>query len=102
MESDSLPQPGDRSRVLRSSANEKQGAHMSRSARVAQIGLWLAIAGGLALALAPVGYRGGWWSLRVSLFYLLGGAIAIGALAVVVSLVGAFLTRRTPQAQGFR
>src|SRR5882762_8507668 len=75
---------------------------MSRSARVAQVGLWLAIAGGLALALAPVGYREDWWSLRVSLFYLLGGAIAIGALAVIVSLVGVFLTRRTPGMQGFR
>jgi hypothetical protein len=75
---------------------------MSRSARVAQVGLWLAIAGGLALALAPVGYREDWWSLRVSLFYLLGGAIAIGALAVIVSLVGMFLTRRTPGMQGFR
>ncbi|HUL12320.1 MAG TPA: hypothetical protein VLU73_09140 [Methylococcaceae bacterium] len=42
--------------------------HLDLSARVAQIGLWLVIIGGVALALAPVGYRMSWWSLRISLF----------------------------------
>jgi len=74
---------------------------MSRSARVAQIGLWLAIAGGIVLALAPIGYRMGWWPLRVSFYYLILGAVVIGALAVIVSLLGAFLTRRTSGARGF-
>lgn len=74
---------------------------MSRSARIAHIGLWLAVLGGIALFLAPVGYRMAWWPLQVSLFYLLGSAIVIGALAVIVSLVGAFLTRRISGAPGF-
>jgi hypothetical protein len=74
---------------------------MARSARVAQIGLWLAITGAIALALAPVGYRMGLWPLKVSLFYLVGGAIVLGALALVVSLIAVFLTRRTSGAPGF-
>src|SRR5882724_479640 len=69
-----------------------KGTAMSRSARVAQIGLFLAIAAGIVLALAPIGYRNGWWPLRFSLYYGLVGAAAIGAVAVIVSLVGAFLT----------
>ena len=68
---------------------------MSRSARVAQIGLGLAAVGALVLALAPLGYRMGWWPLRISLYYGIGGAAVIGALALIVSLVGVFLTRRT-------
>jgi uncharacterized protein (DUF1499 family) len=74
---------------------------MSRSERIARIGLWLAIAGGIMLALAPVGYRGGWWPLRFSFYYLMGGAVVIGVLAVIVSLIAAFLTRRTSGAPGF-
>src|SRR5262245_873729 len=74
---------------------------MARSATVSRVGLWLAIIGGVVLALAPIGYRMGWWPLRFSLFYLLIGAIIIGALAVIVSLVGAFLARRVSGAPGF-
>jgi hypothetical protein len=74
---------------------------MSPSVRVAQVGLGLAIAAAIALALAPLGYRFGWWSLSVSFYYLIGGAIIVGALALVVSLAGAFLTRRGPGARGF-
>jgi hypothetical protein len=73
---------------------------MSRSARVAQIGLWLATAGAIALAIAPIGYRMGLWPLTVSMFYLIGGAIVLGALALVVSLIAVFLTRRTSGAPG--
>ncbi|HTT14025.1 MAG TPA: DUF1499 domain-containing protein, partial [Burkholderiaceae bacterium] len=46
-------------------------------------------------------YRLSWWSLRVSLFWLLGASIVLGALAVLVSLVAAFLARRFSGAQGF-
>lgn len=74
---------------------------MTRSARVAQLGLWIAIIGAIVLALAPVGYRMGWWPLRFSLYYGVGGSIVIGALAVIVSLVGVFLTRRVSGAPGF-
>jgi hypothetical protein len=74
---------------------------MSRSARVAQIGLWLAIVGAIALALAPIGYRLGLWPLKISLSYLTGGAIVLGALGLVVSLIDVFLTRRTSGAAGF-
>jgi len=74
---------------------------MSRSERIARIGLWIAIAGGIMLALAPIGYRGGWWPLRFSFYYLMGGAVVVGALAVIVSLIAAFLTRRTSGARGF-
>jgi len=74
---------------------------MTRSARVAQVGLWIAIVGVIWLALAPVGYRMGWWPLRFSLYYGVGGTAVIGALAVIVSLVGAFLTRRVSGAPGF-
>jgi Protein of unknown function (DUF1499) len=75
---------------------------MSRSARVAQSGLLLAIAGAVVLALAPLGYRLGWWPLRVSFYYGMGGALVIGAVAVIVSLAGAFLTRGAPAAAGLR
>lgn len=74
---------------------------MTASARVAHVGLWIAIVGAIVLALAPVGYRMGWWPVRFSLYYGVGGALAIGALAVIVSLVAIFLTRRTPGAPGF-
>ena len=74
---------------------------MSRSARVAQIGLLIAIATAVVLALAPLGYRMDWWPLRISLYYGIGGAALIGAVAVIVSFLGAFLTRRTPGAHGF-
>jgi len=74
---------------------------MSRSARVAQIGLWLAIIGGIVLALAPIGFRMSLWPLRWSLFYFLPAAIIIGALAVIVSLIGAFLARRVSGSPGF-
>lgn len=73
---------------------------MSRSVRVAQVGLGLAIVGAIALALAPLGFRLGWWPLRVSIYYLIGGALFIGALALIVSLAGAFLTRRGPTGFG--
>lgn len=73
---------------------------MSRSVRVAQVGLGLAIVGAIALALAPLGFRLGWWPLRVSIYYLIGGALFIGALALIVSLAGAFLTRRGPAGFG--
>jgi hypothetical protein len=69
---------------------------MSAGARLARIGLALSIVGAIALALAPLGYRMGWWSLRISIYYLIGGAFALGALAAIVALVGAFLTRRAP------
>jgi uncharacterized protein (DUF1499 family) len=42
-----------------------------------------------------------WWPLRFSLFYLLIGAIVIGVLAVIVSLIGAFMARRVSGAPGF-
>jgi hypothetical protein len=74
---------------------------MTGRARVAQAGLWIAIAGGIVLALAPLGYRMGWWPLRFSLYYGVGGALAIGAVGLVVSLVGLFLTRRPSGAPGF-
>jgi len=74
---------------------------MSPRARVAQIGFLLAVIGGIALALAPIGFRMAWWPLRVSILYLIGGALVIGALASVVSLIAAVLTRRAPDRQGF-
>lgn len=74
---------------------------MTGRARVAHVGLWIAVVGGIVLALAPVGYRLGWWPLRVSLYYGVGGALAIGAVGVIVSLVGLFLTRRPSGAPGF-
>ena len=74
---------------------------MTRTARLAHAGLWIAIIGGIVLALTPIGYRMGWWPLRASLFWLIPGSILIGALAVIVSLVAAFLTRRISGAQGF-
>src|SRR5262245_27986588 len=74
---------------------------MSRAARIAQIGLLVAIIGGIVLALAPLGYRLGWWPLRTSLFWLIPASIVIGVLAVICSLVAAFLTRRVSGAQGY-
>ena len=73
---------------------------MSRRSSVGNAGLWLAVIGGVVLALAPIGYRMSWWPLRVSLLYLLIGAIVIGVLAVIVSLVGAFLARRVSGTPG--
>src|SRR5262245_59912407 len=94
-------QPADQARVLRCTAPGKEETTMPRSARVAQIGLLLAIVAAIVLALAPIGYRMGWWPLRVSFYYFLLGAIIVGAVAVIVSLVAAFLTRRTSGAPGF-
>jgi len=74
---------------------------MSRSALVAQVGLLIAIAAAIVLALAPVGYRMDWWPLRISFYYGIAGAVVIGAVAVIVSIVGVFLTRRTAGARGF-
>jgi len=74
---------------------------MSISTGFARAGLWIAIVGGIVLALAPVGYRLGWWPLRSALYYGVGGAAGIGALAVIVSLIGVFLTRRAAGAPGF-
>jgi hypothetical protein len=73
----------------------------SFSSRIARAGLWIAIAGAIVLALAPVGYRLGWWSLRIALYYGVGGAAVIGGVAVIVSLVGAFMARRAAGASGF-
>ena len=74
---------------------------MSRRARLAYTGLWIAVVGGFVLALAPAGYRLGWWPLRVSLLWLIPASVVIGALAVTVSLVAAFLARRYSGARGF-
>lgn len=74
---------------------------MSAGAQVAKVGLGLAVFGGIVLALAPVGYRMSWWPLRTSIYYGIGGAMMIGATAVLLSLVGLFLTRRGAGAPGF-
>ncbi len=74
---------------------------MPTRSRIASAGLLIAIVGGIVLALAPVGYRMGWWPLRVAFYYGVAGAVVIGGVAVIVSLVGAFLARQAPGAAGF-
>jgi uncharacterized protein (DUF1499 family) len=71
------------------------------SSRIARAGLCIAVLGGIVLALSPIGYRMGWWPLRVALYYGILGAAIIGGIAVIVSLVGVFMTRRSPGAAGF-
>lgn len=63
----------------------------SRSA--AGLGLALAAAAVLLLALGPVGWRAGWWSLRVSLVDMLTYAGYLGLAALVVSVVAVVLGR---------
>jgi uncharacterized protein (DUF1499 family) len=74
---------------------------MTRNERLARAGLWIAIIAGVVLALSPIGYRMGWLPLRVSLLWMIPAAVLIGALAVVVSLVAAFLIRRVSGSHGF-
>jgi MFS family permease len=74
---------------------------MPISSRIARAGLWIAIAGAIALALAPVGYRMGAWSLGVAFYYGIGGATVAGGVAVIVSLIAAILARRAAGAAGF-
>ena len=55
---------------------------MTRAERLAHAGLWIAIIAGVVLALSPIGYRMGWLPLRVSLLWMLPGAVLIGAFLV--------------------
>jgi len=68
---------------------------MATGARIARIGLALAMIGALAMVLSPAGYRAGLWGLRFSFYYLLGAAIVVGLLAAIVSLIGLFRLRRS-------
>ena len=60
-----------------------------------RLGLLLAIIAVVLLALAPIGWRGGWWPYRFSLLSLMGysayfgiAAVIVSVLALVISFVG--------------
>lgn len=60
---------------------------------LARIGLGLALASALAMALSPLGYRLGLWGTTVALIYLVGAGVVVAGLGFIVSLVAAFRTR---------
>jgi uncharacterized protein (DUF1499 family) len=59
---------------------------MSWSQTAALMGLCSAILSLLLLALAPVGWRAGWWHFRFAFTWLMTASAAAGAAAVIVSL----------------
>jgi hypothetical protein len=64
----------------------------SRSARTVlrfapRIGLLLAVIAVVLLALAPIGWRGGWWPYRFSLLSLMAYSAYFGIAAVIVSVL---------------
>jgi len=56
-------------------------------------GCLIALAALVALALAPLGTRAGWWTFRTG-FTLLRWSVYLGAAGAVISLAGGALTRR--------
>ncbi|HVK55666.1 MAG TPA: DUF1499 domain-containing protein [Burkholderiales bacterium] len=54
---------------------------------LAPLGFWLAIASATALALSPIGYRFGWWNVRVALLYLVTGGVALAIVALIISAI---------------
>jgi uncharacterized protein (DUF1499 family) len=52
-----------------------------------RLGLLLAIIAVVLLALAPIGWRGGWWPYRFSLLSLMGYSAYFGTAAVIVSVL---------------
>ena len=51
------------------------------------LALFLAIAATALLALAPLGWRAGWWHLRVAFYYLMPGAAYCGLAAVALAVL---------------
>jgi len=68
--------------------------------RIARIALVTAILGGVALALAPVGYRLGWWGLHFAFYYGLGGALVVSCIALLLALGAAIVAVRTAERHG--
>jgi uncharacterized protein (DUF1499 family) len=60
---------------------------------LATLGFWLAVACAIAAIASPVGYRLGWWDFRVALLTIVKWATIGGAVAFVISLLAAFLSR---------
>ena len=59
------------------------------------VGLLLALLAVILLALAPLGYRAGWWPYRVSLTYLMPYAGYVGVAAAVISAAALIFGFRT-------
>src|SRR5207237_9090 len=55
--------------------------------RLGQLGAGLALVALVMLALAPLGWRAGWWHFRTSFFYLMTYGAYVAAAAAVVSLI---------------
>ena len=68
--------------------------------RIALGGFVLALLAGLTLLLAGGGYRLGWWDFRPGLTLFRWAAYG-GAVAVILSLLGLFLTRSGSARRGF-
>jgi uncharacterized membrane protein len=52
-----------------------------------RLGLLLAVIAVVLLALAPIGWRSGWWPYRFSLLGLMGYSAYFGIAAVIVSVL---------------
>ena len=76
------------------------GPRADMQSRYARYGFWLAIVCAVAALLSGIGYRLGWWPLRIGfdmLRYAAYGAIA----ATVIGTLGAIVTRPGTPRRGF-
>jgi len=73
---------------------------MFTAPRIARIALVAALLGGVALALAPVGYRLGWWQLHFAFYYGLGGALIASCAALILALGAVIIATRSTERRG--
>src|SRR5258706_16336422 len=73
---------------------------MFTAARIARIALVAALLGGVALALAPVGYRLGWWELHFAFYYGLGGGLFASCRGLLLALGAVILALGTQERRG--
>jgi uncharacterized protein (DUF1499 family) len=64
------------------------------------LGLVLAAIAAVLLALAPIGWRAGWWPLRFSFLILMPAAGYVGVAAIAVSVLALFLRRAAIDRRG--
>jgi uncharacterized protein (DUF1499 family) len=76
------------STYLSKARRQKAGEIMTRRILpLAPLAFWLAIASATVLALSPIGYRFGWWNVRVALLYLVTCGVAMAIVALIISAV---------------
>ncbi len=81
-------------------ATTSAGLYRSRLRYLPVLGLGFALIALALLALAPTGWRAGWWPLRFSFFILMPSAGYFGIAAVVVSALALLLGRAAIDRRG--